>query len=196
MPLPSEVFRSRLREVRRLKGWTQQDLAEALARLGLNISAFAITRIETGNRGVSLDQAIAMAAVLGVSPLHMIVPLDDDGVQLAPQLSVTTADARAWLRGQRPLKEADERIFLFQTPPSEADWFPFTPGPWRSEDPKVYESTRAKWEREIFRLGMSAGRSQGESEALDIPPRPRKPRTHRQSTRSDAEKRDKGNDHE
>jgi transcriptional regulator with XRE-family HTH domain len=196
MPLPSEVFRSRLREVRRLKGWTQQELADALARAGLDLSAFAITRIETGNRGVSLDQAIAMAAVLGVSPLHMIVPLEDERVQLAPQLTVTTAEARAWLRGQRPLQEADERIFLFQTPPSEADWFPFTPGPWRFEDPEVYESTRAKWEREIFRMAMYRGRDQEETEAMDIPPRPRKPQTHRQSGRSAANKRDNEKDHE
>jgi transcriptional regulator with XRE-family HTH domain len=196
MPLPSEVFRSQLREVRKVKRWTQQDLAEALARIGLNLSAFAITRIETGHRGVSLDQAIAMAAALGVSPLHMIVPLDDDSVQLAPQLSVTTSDARAWLRGQRPLKETDERIFLFQTPSSEADWFPFTPGPWRYEDPEVYQSTRARWERDIFRVGMSSGHGQEETDAMDIPPRPSRSRAHRRSTRSDAEKRDKGNDRE
>ena len=99
MPKPSEVFRARLREVRRLKGWTQADLASALAAAGMNLGESAITRMERGTRGLSLDEAVAIAAVLGVSPLHMIVPLDDDSAQIAPGRTVSTADARAWIRG-------------------------------------------------------------------------------------------------
>ena len=169
MPLPSEVFKVRLREARRLKGWTQQELAAALSRAGVELGEFAITRLENGKRGVSLDQAIAIAAVLGVSPLHMIVPLDDDGIQLTPQRTVTAADARAWLRGLTPLQEADEQLFYAQTPESEADWLPTVPGAWRSQDPKAFQSARARWEREIFRAAMFPGsRDQWGPDAEDV----------------------------
>ena len=170
MPLPSEMFRKRLREVRRLRRWTQQDLAEELAAAGVEIGEFAVVRMERGPRGVSLDEAIAIAAVLGVSPLHMVVPPDDDTVQLTPRQAVSAADARAWLRGISPLREADEPLFYAMTPDTEADWLSTMPGPWRSEDPEVFKATRAKWERQILRDAMFPGeRSQADTEAADIP---------------------------
>jgi transcriptional regulator with XRE-family HTH domain len=82
MPGPSEVFRERLHDVRRLRGWTQQELAAALGEVGVDLGEFAVTRLEKGKRSVSLDEAVAIAAVLGVTPLHMLVPLDDSDVQL------------------------------------------------------------------------------------------------------------------
>lgn len=169
MSLPSEVFRKRLREVRRLKRWTQQDLAEALAAAGVEMGEFAVVRMERGPRGVSLDEAIAISAVLGVSPLHMLVPLEDDSIQLTPQRAVDAADARAWLRGQRPLREADERLFYAQTPESEADWFPVAPGPWRFENLEDFKATRARWERDILRDAMFPGSPEKqETQAEDI----------------------------
>ncbi len=153
MPLPSEVFRTRIRKVRQAKGWTQQELAEALNGAGAELTAFAITRLESGKRGVSLDEAVAIAAVLGPSLLHMLVPLEGARVHLAPQLPVRAVDARAWVRGQRPLRQADEQLFYFQAPPSEASWFPFVPGPWRFENRKDFEATRDKWERPILSRG-------------------------------------------
>jgi len=152
--LPSEVFRRRLREVRQARNWTQPELAEKLSGQGAGITEFTINRIESGKRGLSLDEAVAIAAVLGPSLLHMIVPLEERGrVHLTPQMPVRLLDARAWLRGQRPLQQADEQIFYFQTPPGEADWFPYVPGPWRFENRKDYEATRHKWEREILGRG-------------------------------------------
>ena len=156
MALPSEVFRARLREVRRLKRWTQQQLADELASLGVRVDASGITRMERGTRGVTLDDVIAIAAALGVSPLHMIVPLDDNGAQLTPGLTVTTVDARAWLRGQRPLQEADERLFYAQTPESEAEWMAIAPGASRFKNREDYEASKAKWERELFRVAIGA----------------------------------------
>ena len=172
MALPSKVFRDRMREVRRLKGWTQQRLADELELLGVKLDASAITRIEKGTRGVTLDDALAIAAALGVSPLHMLVSLDDNGTQLAPTLTVPTADARAWLRGQLPLDQADEQLFYAQTPESEAGWFPTMPGPWRFEDQEVFKATRARWERDLFRAAIGGRISQEPGpDAEDIPVR-------------------------
>ena len=44
----------------------------------MNLDASAITRLERGTRGVMLDDVITISAALGVSPLHMIVPLEND----------------------------------------------------------------------------------------------------------------------
>jgi hypothetical protein len=74
-------------------------------------------------------------------------------IHLAPDMPERAIDARAWIRGQRPLQQADEQLFYYQTPPSEAEWFPFVPGPWRSEDPQTWEVVRARWEREILCRG-------------------------------------------
>jgi transcriptional regulator with XRE-family HTH domain len=170
MPAPSEVFRERLRDVRRIRGWTQQELAAALGEAGVDLGEFAITRLEKGKRSLSLDEAVAIAAVLGVSPLHMLVPLDDSGVQLAPLLPVPAASARAWFRGQRPLRQADERLYYTQTPDSEASWFPIVPGPWRFESPEDFEATREKWDRQIMRdVTYPLGRHPDDLDAADIP---------------------------
>jgi transcriptional regulator with XRE-family HTH domain len=172
MPTPTEVFRARLREVRRLKNWTQAELAVALARAGLDIGEPAITRMERDSRGVSLDEAVAISAVLGVSPLHMFVPLDDDeDSRVTPQMGVAATDARAWARGMRPLGEEDERLFYAQTPESEADWFPTVPGPWRFSNQEDFAAARARWERDIMRSALSGQPGTGETEAEDIPVR-------------------------
>ena len=171
MALPSKVFRGRVKEARKARGWTQRDLAAALEKVDVKIDASNITRLESGSRTVTLDEVIAIAVVLGVSPLHLIVPLDDNGAQLTPALTVTTQEARAWLRGQTPLKESDERWFYTQTPESEADWFPFVPGSWRSIDQEDLRAARPKWEREIFRAVIGGRSLEPGPDAEDIPVR-------------------------
>ena len=69
--------------------------------------------MERGTRGVTLDDAIAIAAALGVSPLHMFVPLDDNGAQLTPALTVTTGSMPG--RGcaaSAPCRRLDEQLSL------------------------------------------------------------------------------------
>jgi transcriptional regulator with XRE-family HTH domain len=61
---PGELFGRRLREEREQRGWTQAELA---GRSGTGLHPTAVTRIERGERGVSLNEALAFAAALGVS---------------------------------------------------------------------------------------------------------------------------------
>ncbi len=150
MTSPSEVFRSRLREVRRLKGWTQQELSDALKAVGVKLDASAITRLEGGTRGVTLDDVVAIAAVLGVSPLHMIVQLENDALlEVAPEITTGPVGARAWFRGQHTLREGDDvPLFYAQTP--EDDWDAIEPG-LQFKSQEDFEALRAKWEKEIYR---------------------------------------------
>lgn len=168
MALHSAVFRERLREVRRIKGWTQQQLSEALADLGVRLESTTINRLEKGSRGVSVDEVIGIAAALGVSPLHLLVPLEDgETVDVTPNLTVSAADARAWLRGQRPLRDTDDdKIFYTQAP--ETDWDAIAPRvAHRFANREEYEQTRARWEREIVRAFI---RGAG-GEIVEAPPK-------------------------
>lgn len=104
---PSEVFADRVGEVRKHKGITQHELAK---RLGLNRAA--VTRIEGEARSVSIDDMVDICAVLGVSPLYMIVPIDGtDLIQIGP-MTLFPREAREWMRGQRSLRAEDNRIYF------------------------------------------------------------------------------------
>ena len=131
----NQVFAYRLRDARLTKRWTQEDLAEAMARIGHPINRATIAKIEAGARGVggahgragikkgetaprgiSLKEAIAFAVALDVAPMHLFLPIiDEDDVQLAPRARADVQSARAWVRGERPLGE-DDRFYRLQAP--------------------------------------------------------------------------------
>ncbi|ALG29526.1 hypothetical protein AOZ07_11415 [Glutamicibacter halophytocola] len=70
----SQVFAQRLREERARAGLTQAELAARLSdALGVAVYASAITRAEKGERTVRLEEAVAMAQVLGVELSSMLV---------------------------------------------------------------------------------------------------------------------------
>ena len=169
MVFPSEVFREQLRTVRRFKGWTQQQLADALADVGVKLDATAITRLERGTRGVTLDDVIAIAAVLGVSPLHLFVPLGngDSTLDIAPGLTAGAADVRAWIRGQLPLRVGDDdSLFYLQAPDRDWDVIALAAGS-RFESREDFEATRAKWERAMLRR-LAAESAGSATETLSV----------------------------
>lgn len=115
---PSQVFGSHVRDVRIRKGWTsQQHLADRLGELGHGIDRSAIARLERGTRGVPLDEAFAIAAALEVSPLSLMLPREPgQPVAVAPGLTVTSAEAREWARGDDPLPGQDRQFFEQESP--------------------------------------------------------------------------------
>jgi transcriptional regulator with XRE-family HTH domain len=98
----SEVFREQIRRRRRLEDWTQQDVSEKLAALGVHMDPTAITRLEKGSRGVSLEEALALAVVLKMSPFGLCAPPDNRDVAIAPGLTVTAYTLRKWFIGAGP----------------------------------------------------------------------------------------------
>ena len=119
---PSEVFAERMQEVRERRRWSQQELADRLDELGWPTDRSALARIEGKSRGVSLNDAVAIAAALGPSLNSMVVPLGSPkGVQieLAPKLWVGPSQARSWLRGNGPLREQDRRTYFTEVSDEE-----------------------------------------------------------------------------
>jgi transcriptional regulator with XRE-family HTH domain len=104
-----ETFAKRVREVRERRGWTQQQLADRLRELGVPIDRTKVNRVETGARAVSIDDALAIAAALGVSPSVLFFPLaSSEPVRLTPERVVAAEEGRRWFRGEQPLHPADE----------------------------------------------------------------------------------------
>ena len=117
-PLPSEVFIERLADTRERKRLTQQQLADRLKALDAPIDRSTIGKIESGKRGVSLDELFYFAAALGISPLALLVPRADTRMRVAPAFEAATKDIVLWARNVFALwpphidhDESDERFF-------------------------------------------------------------------------------------
>lgn len=95
---PSQVFATRLRETRKARAMSQTDLAQRMTDGGRPMSREALVRIENGTRGVSLDEALALAAALFAVPPHLLTPPGDEFVWLTDKMGVDGEGMRAWLR--------------------------------------------------------------------------------------------------
>src|SRR5689334_13386641 len=99
---PSELFAEQMRIVRERKGLNQQQIADRLEEFGVAMDQRTISKIEQGKRGISLDDAVAIAAALGSTPADLCVPsftgIDED-VAIGPNLVWDRRRARSWLAG-------------------------------------------------------------------------------------------------
>ena len=74
-----ERFAARMKRERERRGWTQETLALHAAAEGRSLHLSAFSKIESGQRTVSLDDAVCIAAAFGV-PLTYMLLSDDPGV--------------------------------------------------------------------------------------------------------------------
>lgn len=75
-----------------------QDVADQLADLGHPISRASLSLIETGQRGVSLADVLAIASVLGEVPLALVTGLDAT-VEALPGRQVGSVTFADWAMG-------------------------------------------------------------------------------------------------
>ncbi len=109
---PTEVAQARVREVRLARGMTQADVADRLDRLGSPLDRVAVAKIETGARGVSLDDAVALALALDLPPYALIIPDDPEAkVALTPKTKATASEAHLWAVGADPLGTDPEHYY-------------------------------------------------------------------------------------
>jgi transcriptional regulator with XRE-family HTH domain len=110
---PPEVFARRMREVRRRRGWSQQQLAQRLSELGRPMDQTTVHRIEsegTRSLNVSLADVLAIAAALSVSPVYLALPTDDlTSVAITPKTTIDARRAREWFSGTGTLRDDDDR---------------------------------------------------------------------------------------
>jgi transcriptional regulator with XRE-family HTH domain len=122
---PAAIFASRVGAARQARGWTQQMVADRLQAMGFPISRAVLSEIEDPTRKrsqrVTLNDVFAISYVLGVAPVHMVVPLEDDGplVAITPDAPVDSSTARRWIRGDIALD--DPSFYDTQKPVQERD---------------------------------------------------------------------------
>lgn len=121
IPTAGEVFVRRIREVRGARGWSQQRLSDELKALGWPLAQSTIAKIESGAtraRNISVEDAMAVCAALGVSPLDMLVLREpSDRFAVTPELVTTAGSVRKWWRGEWRLRDGDDPQFYFSQAP-------------------------------------------------------------------------------
>jgi transcriptional regulator with XRE-family HTH domain len=90
-----DTARRRLRTLRQARGWTLDDLA-ARAHVG----ASTISRIETGQRRLALDQLVTLARALGVSVDDLLAD-DGAGDDVVIRPSPSAGGGAVWLLSRR-----------------------------------------------------------------------------------------------
>lgn len=92
------------KEGQRLK---QQDFGERLEAVGHPMTASAISRVEQADRRVDVDDLVAFAIALNVTPNRLLLTPDASAepVDLTPNITVTRERAWQWATGELPLRD-------------------------------------------------------------------------------------------
>jgi transcriptional regulator with XRE-family HTH domain len=115
---PTELFARRLRELRKRRDWSARQLAERVAELdpGSKLTRGTLAKIESGKRGVWLDEVFTIAAALSAAPRWLTGARPDDPwqVRLGSEAHATTHEVWRWEEGAETLPNArpgDTRFF-------------------------------------------------------------------------------------
>jgi Helix-turn-helix domain len=99
---------------------TQSKLAKRLKDLGVPMGQVTIARIENGERRVTVDDALALAAALGVNPKNLLSGIyAHEPVPVTPKLKLTPSHMLWWFEGTRPPPGTDERTYFELIPDEE-----------------------------------------------------------------------------
>lgn len=94
---PSKVFAQRLRETRENRGWSQSELAQLMTDSGRPMNTTALLRVESGERKLTLDEAIALANILRAAPANLLSPPGGELIALTDREAVDGDGMRNWL---------------------------------------------------------------------------------------------------
>ncbi len=102
-----------LKAVRRRRGLTVRQLSERLKELGAPILPSGITKIEQGDRRVDVNDLMALAAALNISPARLLLPDvgERDLIQITPNMPPQELWlAWDWMEGQSSLSYDGEHL--------------------------------------------------------------------------------------
>jgi transcriptional regulator with XRE-family HTH domain len=106
------------------RGRSTYEIARALKDIGRPIAANGLTKIENGERRVTVDDLVALAVVLGVSPNQLLFPTmmsrngEPSPLPLVGTAVADDADIWRWANGERPLRTLDPGSGEYSEEPS------------------------------------------------------------------------------
>lgn len=106
---PSDVVGERVRQLRKMTGDSVADVAAECARLGApELTADVLYLIENGRRKdgartrkVTVDELLVLSYALGMCPLYVLLPKENEKYWLTPKTSTSALEAYLWLVGYR-----------------------------------------------------------------------------------------------
>jgi transcriptional regulator with XRE-family HTH domain len=84
------------------------ELSHRMGKAGRPILPSGLSKIEQGDRSVDVDDLMALAVALGVSPNRLLLTeqaRDDHEIAVTEHVSQSERDAWRWASGERPLQE-------------------------------------------------------------------------------------------
>ncbi|MBW8704414.1 hypothetical protein MBT84_32925 [Streptomyces sp. MBT84] len=119
---PTDTVAKRVREVRKRRGLTAEQLADKLREQGVLWDRYTVTKLENGKRqNITLSEWLTLAAVLNVAPTHLLLPVDggEEAYQVTPTRTERVEQVRGWVRGHWPLPGANVIQFQAEMPEEE-----------------------------------------------------------------------------
>jgi transcriptional regulator with XRE-family HTH domain len=110
---------AQLRYLRDARGWAAADVGALMREQGFDEwGRQAVTNVETLRRRiVGADELLGLSYVLGIAPLHLLVPVDEPEFRITPAHDPVSADvARAWICGDDASLSRDQRWYWRHRP--------------------------------------------------------------------------------
>src|SRR5690606_3552306 len=99
---PHEVIASRVRALRKGRGWSAERLAKEMSKVGVPWERMVVTKLETRRRkSITVEELLALAYVLDVAPVYLLLPVNDERAPYAytPDRTAEVWRVREWVRG-------------------------------------------------------------------------------------------------
>lgn len=130
----ADALAQNIRRMRERRGMSYVELSERLTRTGRAIPVLGLRRIERGARRVDAGDLLALALVLGATPVDLLVSVEADHGQpyaITPEVTAETARVRDWIGGgflKQPQTAADLAEAIAEMPQERAErlaaaWF-------------------------------------------------------------------------
>lgn len=100
--MPAEVLAKKVLELRNRRGWTQDELAKRMTKLGVAWGRTTIAKVEHGDRQVTVDELICLARALNTQPAALLT--DDVEQLLTPTTRVSPQAFWQWMTGHQPIR--------------------------------------------------------------------------------------------
>ncbi len=103
----TERVAENVKTIRRARDLQLEDVSKTLSSLGWPISVSTLSKIELGQRRVDVDDLIALAVALGVTPNRLLLPAEADTeaeTAVTRELRLPSFDVWAWATGEQQLQ--------------------------------------------------------------------------------------------